>query len=183
MSNKLEISQLGRRLGSGLKFEVPKFYNFSGMKTEETIFEMSGVKDNFYISFHEAIGFYPLKNFKPILRSKDSLTKPIVHKGETFVPIEKLLSLCIKTDWSKIGGLKNGYSIDEYWTKIIHSGVFFGYNKKSHFFYIVDKQGFHKMVDNQLLLFNKLIEWNFVIDEPEGSYIKAEELETNPYEV
>lgn len=34
-----------------------------------------------------------------------------------------------------------------------------------------------------IMVYNKLFEWHFVIDEPEGSYIKAEELETNPYEV
>lgn len=136
----------------------------SGLKMMDGNGYIYGV-DNNEISIHEILNH---KENKPILRT--DLTKPITHNGETFVPIERLLKL--KFPKFKVSEF---YRVNKY-TKYITVSATDGNGDIDFHFY--------KQVGiNEYWIIELLISWHFVIDEPEGSYIKAEEMEVNPCDV
>ena len=98
------------------------------------------------------------KYTKPILRSLYSLNKPIEHKGETFVPIYRLLDEIIK-EW-RACGLDYPNDSAEFHSQIITS-------INSCEFWII----------------KKLVEWHFDIADliSKGEAIDVNTLEENPY--
>lgn len=72
---KLELKNIAPYLPYELKFQVPKYYNFGGTKTDMEIMEMQSLKGT-WIMFYEANSFHPLNKFKPILRPLSDLIKP-----------------------------------------------------------------------------------------------------------
>lgn len=100
---------------------------------------------------------------KPILYSMDMLTKEITHKGETFVPIVKLLQIAFPNQ-------KGRYAETEFEE---------GYPKA---WFRVDAGKDFKIYPNDLLnerfwVVQKLLEWHFnVFNLSENEYIKKENL-------
>jgi len=66
----------------------------------------------------EADGYIQIKNVKPILYSMDMLTKPIEHKGERFIPVDKFEigddDSGIEYDHGNIGLIKDLESISKH---------------------------------------------------------------------
>jgi hypothetical protein len=50
-----------------LKFKVPKYYHFGGMKTDSEVMTMETVKKD-WIHFEEGGSYHPIEDFQPILR-------------------------------------------------------------------------------------------------------------------
>jgi hypothetical protein len=142
--NKPTVNQISRRIGSELKM-----VNISSFEQGYVnIFHLEGIWEE-NIRLKELSLQQDLNHFKPILRNLSSLTKPIKHKGETFVPIEKLKSMMNK--------------------------IYFENKVKMY----IDLGGIDLL---PYFVIELLISWNFRIDEKEGTFIYAEDLETNPYE-
>ncbi len=149
MKTELKPYQLGRRLGSGVIFQLPKHQFKYG---EQTTLPMNGVnidadgKINIELLLPDGDLLFSnqLKWCNPIYRPLSHLTIPITHNGETFVPYNRLPLFCRELIDSK------------YLSEHI-------------------KTFCYKDID-------ALIEWNFHIDEPEGTWISVDDLETNPYE-
>lgn len=158
--NKLELKHIGRRLHAGVKVKNP-------VNKIETL-----TINN--------ISYYLDKKCKPILRPLSDLTKEIEHNRERFVPLDIIYSL-----WA------DSYCIRDY--KVDEKG--FSYIDETGNEYhtnieilegILRETVYH---DGELIeAFNcdylkveKLIEWHFVIDEPEGTWIDVNTLNENPY--
>ena len=102
--------------------------------------------------------FYNGKGLYPVLHSLYSLNKPIEHKGETFVPIYRLLDEITK-EW-RACGLDYPNDSAELHSQIITS------------------------IDScEFWLIQKLVEWHFDIADliSKGEAIDVNTLETNPY--
>lgn len=95
------------------------------------------------------------ENCKPIFHPLSDLTKPITHKGEEFVPYDYFYN-DPENDWFD-GNVWLNY-------------LFEGNTEKADINFIPN------------YIIEKLLEWNFVIDEPEGTWIDVNTLETNPYQ-
>ena len=125
-------------------------------------------------------GLYELEHewkFKPFLWDMDMLTKEIEHKGERFVPIEKLFDIETGLNWSSSDYIKTEKGKNEYWTRSKDSGksFYFGFNSERNYFYHIDSSGFQQSVKNQLEMFQKLFEWHFnVFGLDESEYIKKQ---------
>jgi hypothetical protein len=133
--NKLTVEMLGRRLGSGLKIYKE---SLDGKSMEHWVMDKS--------EYIDAIIEY--RN-KPILRNLSSLTKPIKHKGETFVPIEEIYKMRSRL-FSESNNQEKAVKLFK--NDLLMSRLQYDYVKK-------------------------LIEWNFHIDEKEGTFIYAEDLD------
>lgn len=93
--------------------------------------------------------------FTPILFSLDNLTKPITINGETFVPMEKLRKMYPNTpNFEYIVGLTH----------------------VSNFYF---KEGLTN-TNIEYCVVQKLFEWKFAINLPEGSWLPVSET-LNPY--
>lgn len=114
--------------------------------------------------------------YLPILRPISSLTTPITHKGETFVPLLRLAEIAFpQVKWSMKGAYCRG-AVD-------------GDITRSDFMYNGIAQSFHchwhrlVTVPNQLALFRKLSEWMFdytgLIES--GIAVSVDTLNENPY--
>lgn len=117
--------------------------------------------------------------WKPILYSMDMLTKEIEHKGERFIPIEKLFDIETGLEWSKSGHIKSDKGKDEYWVRQKEEGrsFYFGYNAENNYFYKIDSENCKQSVWKQLEMFQKLFELHFnVFGLDESEYIKKESL-------
>lgn len=98
-------------------------------------------------------------DWKPILYSMDMLTKEIEHKGERFIPIEKLSEI-FNFDFDG-----DGFQITEDLTIVYHS--------------YSETEGFIFPSNFWLDFYQKLFEWNFnVFGLEESEYIKKENLKT-----
>jgi len=102
------------------------------------------------------------------------LTKPITHKGEAFIPMLRLSEEIINGDWY----------MDAEYARIENDSFCFALSFRDNNFYMEDT---HKCdytsVENQLQLFQKLIEWHFDIAGliEKGEAIDVNSLELNPY--
>lgn len=130
---------------------------------------------------------YRVISVKPILRNLSQLTKPITHKGETFVPMLELAKISIPIiNWSfdERGGIVSGFD-----SSILNDGSGNnGLNSNKHeyvFWWSIKSNSFHCNtvigVPNQLALFKKLYEWHFALDIDPELYIDVDTLENNPY--
>jgi hypothetical protein len=154
MKTELKPYQLGRRLGSGVIFQLPKHQFKYG---EQTTLPMNGInidtEGNINIELllpdGDLLFSNQLKWCKPVLRPLSSLTIPITHNGETFVPIE---------EFEKI------FKVSKYW---------YAWNE-------LIRDAHASKMDYRVIQW--LIAHNFHIDEPLGTWISVDELETNPYE-
>lgn len=119
------------------------------------------------------------RDTKLVLYSMDMLTKEIEHKGERFIPIEKLFDIETNLEWSKSGHIKAEKGKDEYWVRQKEEGrsFHFGYNAEKNYFYKIDSENCKQSVWKQLEMFQKLFEWHFnVFGLSESEYIKKESL-------
>ena len=95
---------------------------------------------------------YCMEYFKPILHPLTSLTKPITHKGEIFVPIEKLKEIYPNIDNARYL-LKNDYWL----TKNLADSII------------------------EYCIIEKLLEWHFnVFNLPSDCFVEVTD-EFNPY--
>lgn len=114
--------------------------------------------------------------FKPICRPLSDLIKPIEHKGEIFVPMVEL---------AKIEGTYDDndeeYVEANYNRFVISTGIMeFIYNHNDKSFHLsIGTQSVG--VKNQLLLFQKLIEWHFNLMDEGEEFVDVNTLDTNPY--
>lgn len=159
---KLTPSQLGRRLGYGLKVTKDDWGKIFKLDADGTTLN------------HVGIDFVIRKEAKPILFPLSFLTKEISIKGynddKLFVPIEKMLldhweghdiEVVVEVDKYLITAkakYKGSETIEEELELFI----------PEHFLFP------HWVIE-------LLLKWHFVIDEPEGSYIPVTD-EFNPYE-
>ena len=133
-----------------------------------------------------------------ILHPLSDLTKPIEHNGEKFVPIIELAR-----NYAFLKSVK-GNSMSIYGDRVLYKDE----NNYMMFWvsYEMDKWGetnepCFKMCEaevsddlakfnptkkmhcpkSQLIMFNKLFEWHFAVNIPDGLWIDVNELKTNPY--
>ena len=120
------------------------------------------------------------KDYKPILHPLSDLTKEIEHKGEKFVPIVELARMAWKEPLINKFKINNGtlwynFDGDEYYFE-------FRPNKGFLFARMTPYESFMP-IDNQLGLFQKLIEWHFDLFDgiKNNEAINVNTLEENPY--
>ena len=108
----------------------------------------------------------------PFLRSAEDLIKPIEHNGETFIPLVRLAELHGWEDSVKIEEQNGTYIV--FGDTAIHPG---NGETMGRYFFEIDSEdfdidwGFENVcggstfypVKNQILLYEKLLEWNFDI--------------------
>ena len=83
---KLEIKHLAPYLTTQLLIQCPRNYVFIGTVILGTpILELKAVNNEGYLQLHSIAGFYPIKDFKPILRPLSDLTKEIDYNGDKFI--------------------------------------------------------------------------------------------------
>lgn len=106
--------------------------------------------------------FYNGIGLKPILRPLSDLVKEIDVNGEKFTPMERLLDIETKHNWSCSDYLECESGQNEWWVKMkgkIPSYIF-GYNSIMGF-YLLNQFSEKEFVRNQIELFEKLYEWHF----------------------
>ena len=156
MKTELKPYQLGRRLGSGVKVRWQHDNEpdeLGWIDLTVTGFQ-SPNKNRHQISGKE-LGFWIELDMstKLVLRPKEHLTIPITHNGETFVPIEEFERLFkVNRHWYV-------------WNELI---------RDAHVNELIGKMDYR--------IIQWLITHNFHIDEPQGTWINVDELDTNPYE-
>lgn len=64
---KMKFEWLVGYLPYELRINVPKYYNFGGVKTEAEILTLDALKPD-WMMFREVHAFHPIERFKPILR-------------------------------------------------------------------------------------------------------------------
>jgi hypothetical protein len=159
---ELNIKHLGRRTA----YKPKLMYNNSKIGTLSNIYTVGEGYDNndVKISIDYADGEH-IWMFKPILRPLSDLTKPITHKGETFVPIYKL--------WELAGfEIGRGQYVEVFPNYVQTSNL-----GTAH----VYKISLVEITSSNYNVIEKLLEWHFVIDEPEGTFIDVNTLNENPY--
>lgn len=144
---QLTIKHLGRRLAYEPMLSVPKIYDGFTCKL---------VVHNYSNSFKNGMNINTAiqDNAKIILRDFSFLTKEITHKGEKFVPIEKLYK---ERDCDAEYDFL--YDLEDDWASADEKIVFAPYS-----------------------IIEKLLSWHFHLDEPEGTWIDVNTLPKNPYE-
>jgi len=161
---QLTIKHLGRRI----QYKPKLIYPHTGkIGTLSNIYNIGEGYDNddikLSIDFNDGEHIWM---FKLILRSLSDLTKPITHKGETFVPIEVLFALEYPTHKT----IKYYHIEVPNWVECSHINTV-----------ATTKLLLNEIDRNPNWMIEKLIEWQFVLDEPEGTWIDVNNLETNPY--
>jgi len=146
MNNKLTLHHLGRRLAYGLK---SLGYYPSGTENIQDVTTLNVLN----LLDHDS-------RRQPILRPLSDLTKPITHKGETFVPIEKLNELF---GWQEV-----------YLVNYVNSGL--GWKIEQSFASTAIP------FSNYYGAINKLLEWHFHLDEPEGTWVDVNTVDVSPYQ-
>lgn len=176
---QLTIKHLGRRLAYGLKV-LDGWGDIRTMKYTHLDDENNGF----------------IVGVKPILRNLSDLTKEIEHKGEKFVPIVKLAQLNFGKNYVRtfrvfgtdtfyvefIGRGDGGGDEPEY----LYNKVQFAYSSFHKSFIVGEIEEDGKTFTHcdsiyQLNCLEKLLEWHFHIDEPEGTWIDVNSLPENPY--
>ncbi len=142
--NKLTIEHIGRRLPYGLigEFELQKVINVPPSKEETRTKTLTLDNCKFFLDY-----------CTPYLRPLSDLTKPITHKGETFIPDEKIREV-IGSGWCDAYDDALDLIINQYSN---HTKI--------------------KMLPYEFI--ELLISWHFVIDESE--WIDVNTLENNCY--
>lgn len=125
-------------------------------------------------------------NGNPILHPLSDLTKPIVHKGEAFVPAIKLAKIATNNDFINYSiTIENGTIIVENIAKFSSLNMQFEIDLDNGIidFCYCDCNGRDYPFSNQLQLFQKLVEWHFDIANliQKGEAIDINTLEINPY--
>jgi len=151
-----KIEFIAMSLPSGLKVRfddnIPIEINVNGVLKDNALLEF---RDESKISL-------PISDCKPILHPLPDLTKEIEHKGEKFVPKNRLeeMATCKNANKSR---LQNGIE------SLVHG---FKENTKR----VIEE-------DIPVFMFQKLIEWHFDIANliEQGEAIDANTLELNPY--
>jgi len=146
---------------------------------EGRIFKIESVHSNHFLTdnpFNHLIAFNQIGTEYHILaRPLSDLTKEITHNGLTFVPIVELAK---KFHTLSEETCKGGYR------DIIDAG---SYGIQVSCFIDKDRHGYYSIYGDNDLMFhndarevNKLIEWNFAISLPEGSWTPVTD-NNNPY--
>ena len=148
----------------------------NGLKMAEVDDEgkIIGVKEIYSGRYNSFIEF---PYYKPIVRSLDDLTKPIVqvdyNNGEPFVPIMELAKLALdnpKSKWKIVDGM----AVDD------NTNCFL-FDKKTFDFNLVStKLGMVGSIANQLKLFQLLLKWHFDLITKEYEKVFVTD-EFNPY--
>lgn len=163
---QLGIKHLGRRLACGLKINIgtmPECYQLE-MTAEDEM-------DSATISITDVLQ----NEHKPILRNLSDLTKEITHKGEKIIPMVDLLKIVDKDYYEE--HLTDRYSEIECNAYPNYCDVYFKYMAtKSLRIWVND------LCNERFWIIEKLLEWHFHIDEPEGTWIDVNTLPKNPYE-
>lgn len=102
-------------------------------------------------------GFIELDEFDFICRPLTDITKPIEHKGEKFVPIEKIKELFID-------------GTEDVLSESIEAIEYF-----------IENNFFSRIEYLPFILIQKLIDWHFAIGLDETDYVDVNTLEVNPY--
>jgi len=141
------------------------------------ISKLEGIVQGYYLIDYNEIGTEERDDVLPVLHPLPDLTKPIEHKGEKFVPMIEL---------AKIEGIGcDGIVVvkGDYKGYVLNSGILeFVYSPDNNSFQL--SIGIPSMdVDNQLSLFQKLVEWHFDLADliSKGEAIDVNTLEANPY--
>lgn len=149
---QLGIKHLGRRLAYGVK-AINAF-----KQTVEVLGLQNGnesVGNELWVFKHPNGDYLQgyLYECKPILRDLSDLTKEITHKGEKFVPIERLSKL--------YPNVPNWNDFSAFW---------------------ISTTSRLKNTIVEYCVVEWLLEHHFHIDEPEGTWIDVNNLPKNPYE-
>ncbi len=155
-------------------------YRLYGLKKHHTYDEWMAFIDD---SRHGDYQCSYIKGVKPILYPLSSLTKPITHKGETFVP---LIELFQKVD----GGVYSESNVlikkeANYYLISTSTAELRYYQKDKYFKYVklgLEGEDFYPEF-NQLELFEKFAEWMIDYNDliPNNLAIDVNTLEINPY--
>jgi len=149
---KLELKHLSGYLPYGLKvlnresiFEMDIYSNMRGEGIEKR--EMQTILSS---------------QMKPILHPLSDITKEIEVNGEKFVPMERLLDIESGENWSCSYYLMSESGQNEWWVRLKENKSFiFGYNNRG--FYMLNQFSEAKIINNQIELWHKLLEWHFDI--------------------
>ena len=122
----------------------------------------------------------------PILRPLSDLTKPIEHKGETFIPIVKIAeilgyeNISLKGNDCQVGLIESGSS---YIKETLRYTDNYFYIDVEDYYYSSDSVKRYKdgIFMDHFQLFQKLIEWHFNLMDEDEEFIDVNTLEINPY--
>ena len=165
---KLELKHIAPYFAYGLKCEILNYKC-------DYVGEKYGIINGYY--FYAGEPHYTFKTreesgkrgdlIKPILRPLSDLIKEIEFGGEKFIPIERLLDIKTKIDWSYSDYLKVDKTVNEYRVTFNTNErkPWFGYRSDKNFFFSLDLYGNIKHVENQLELFEKMFEWGFDVND------------------
>lgn len=129
-----------------------------------------------------------ITNVKPICRPLSDLTKPIEHKGETFIPIVKIAeilgyeNISLKGNDCQVGLIESGSS---YIKETLRYTDNYFYIDVEDYYYSSDsvKQYKDGIFMDHFQLFQKLIKWHFDLADliSKGEAIDVNTLDVNPY--
>lgn len=156
---KLELRHLAGYLPYGLKALCVRTNEIRTVTLLHFTYDLKTVGHNHLI--YEGL---LLEKHKPILRPLSDLTKEIEVNWEKFVPMELLLDIETKHNWSNSDYLECQSGQNEWWVKLKdkNPSYIFGYNSIMGF-YLLNQFSEKQFVRNQLELFEKLYEWHFDI--------------------
>lgn len=131
----------------GLKYKEPEYKVYGHVIYEEK-----------YVILNNYNFYSVLKNNKQlVLRPLSDLTKEIEHKGENFVPIERIIESFIE---GTEDALDQSLEVIEYF---------------------IENENFSRIEYLPFILIQKLIEWHFAVGLEERDYIDINTLNENPY--
>lgn len=170
---QLELKHIAKYLPNGLKIDA-SYYEISEPQNVVCYHDINGLVCTdyglaSYSSGKRIESDYAIEHVKPILRTP-YITKPITHKGETFVPLVELAKIAFPK-YADMFKLENGVveTVFGYSFDFFENTKTFTYNGQS--------------CDNQEPLFEKLSEWMFDTKNliKSGLAVDVETLDTNPY--
>lgn len=136
-----------------------------------------------FVDLHENVH---KEKFKPILHPLSDLTKPITHKGLTFVPAIKLAKIVAdihNNDFDSEWIIRDNGMIICKTPWDLHISIY--YKTETIMFSVYDMWNRQEnRTRNQFIAFQKLIEWHFDISGliEKGEAIDVNTLDKNPYE-
>ena len=151
------------------------------------ILDLVGVINNDVYVEHPEHGIVKYNSFDvlPIFHPLSDLTKPIEHNGEIFIPIvelAKIASARLKPAPADCNKFEVDTEFFKYGSRLWEN--FFWYDEKGFFCWVIatQRREHKQFVENQLQLFQKLIEWRFDIAELlDKEAIDVNILPVNPY--
>lgn len=171
---KLELKHLTPYLPYELKVQGSEQIQEEGkepwdLTTIHKIKTMTGIISEMAV-FDNSLCGNLIQDVKPILRPLSDLTKEITINGETFIPLVYLykISRCsthsihnfLKYEYVKSWGeniILRTYCTDDYYNEFIFDKC----NFYSRYVNLKTKIGGECVIENQLILFQKLFEWHF----------------------